>query len=92
MPVYKPWHLLMFQFNKPALNGSLTASSSSTSLSVVPGSSSENGQKAGEATEVVPSDIFDFYDKMDNEDDEGEDLKTVSFEVKQDHIEDIQKR
>lgn len=83
----------MFQFNKPAQNGSLTASSSSTSLSAVPGSSSlENGQKSGETTEVVPSDIFDFYDKMDNEDDEGEDLKTVSFEVKQDHIEDIQKR
>lgn len=29
---------------------------------------------------------------MDNEDEEGEDLKTVSFEVKQDSIEDIQKR
>ena len=29
---------------------------------------------------------------MDNEDEDGEDLKTVSFEVKQDSIEDIQKR
>ena len=29
---------------------------------------------------------------MDNEEEEGEDLKMVSFEVKQDRIEDIQKR
>jgi len=40
----------------------------------------------------VPSDIFDYYDKLDNEEEDGEDLQTVSFEVKQDRIEDIQKR
>ena len=40
----------------------------------------------------MPSDIFDYYDKLDNEEEDVEDLQTVSFEVKQDRIEDIQKR
>ena len=41
---------------------------------------------------AVPEDIYTYYDKMDKEEEEGEDLKTVSFEVKQDNIEVIQKR
>lgn len=46
-----------------------------------------------EEQQTVPSDIFDYYEKMDREDDdEMEDTKTVSFEVKQDCIEIIQKR
>ena len=83
--------LFLIQFNKPALNGAQAAGTSSTTL---PGTATTgNGQQPEEATtEVVPSDIFDYYDKMDNEEEEGEDLKMVSFEVKQDRIEDIQKR
>lgn len=57
-----------------------------------PEAGASTDQKPAESTETVPSDIFDYYDKMDNEEEEGEDLKTVSFEVKQDRIEDIQKR
>ncbi|XP_064613581.1 general transcription and DNA repair factor IIH helicase subunit XPB-like isoform X2 [Liolophura sinensis] len=56
--------------------------------------------KAGSSTEVatedvnqVPDDITNYYDKLDREDeDDMESLKTVSFEVKQESIEDIQKR
>lgn len=45
------------------------------------------------ATAAVPDDITNFYDKIDNEDDE-EDLtmNTVSFEVNQEKIEILQKR
>lgn len=75
------------QFNKPVANGT----GPSTSANPQAGPSGDDGAKSNE-TETVPADIFDYYDKMDNEEEEGEDLKTVSFEVKQDRIEDIQKR
>ncbi|XP_044270089.1 general transcription and DNA repair factor IIH helicase subunit XPB [Tribolium madens] len=42
---------------------------------------------------AVPDDITNFYDKLDNEEDEDEStLQTVSFEVNQEKIETIQKR
>lgn len=47
---------------------------------------------AAPAKAAVPDDIFTFYEKMEKEEDEGEDLKTVSFEVDQEKIETIQKR
>ncbi|XP_022662126.1 DNA excision repair protein haywire-like isoform X2 [Varroa destructor] len=54
------------------------------------------GSKLSEASEKteVPSDIFDFYSRMENEDEEEPERKTkvVSFEVMQDKIEDIQRR
>ena len=41
----------------------------------------------------MPEDIFELYDKMDKEEEEEESqLKTVSFEINQDHIEVLQKR
>ncbi|BFY97438.1 hypothetical protein BsWGS_00478 [Bradybaena similaris] len=54
-------------------------------------SSAENGD-AGESN--VPEDIFELYDKIDKDEDDEDDaqLKTVSFEVKQDQIEVLQKR
>lgn len=69
----------------------MPGTSSGASGNPAAGPSGDDGGKSGD-TEAVPSDIFDYYDKMDNEEDEGEDLKTVSFEVKQERIEDIQKR
>lgn len=56
-----------------------------------PGPSGEEPGKDPDGADV-PSDIFDYYDKMDNEEEEREDVQTVSFEVKQERIEDIQKR
>ncbi|XP_072030042.1 general transcription and DNA repair factor IIH helicase/translocase subunit XPB-like [Amphiura filiformis] len=50
-----------------------------------------NGGENGTSNEI-PSDIFDFYEKIDKEEEEGEDLETVSFEVKQDEIETLQKK
>jgi len=47
----------------------------------------------GEPKDTVPEDIFELYDKMDKEEEEEESqLKTVSFEINQDHIEVLQKR
>ncbi|XP_067890864.1 general transcription and DNA repair factor IIH helicase/translocase subunit XPB [Heterodontus francisci] len=40
----------------------------------------------------VPADLFDFYEQMDKEEEEEEELQTVSFEVKQEMIEELQKR
>nr|CAB3243291.1 TFIIH basal transcription factor complex helicase XPB subunit-like [Phallusia mammillata] len=41
----------------------------------------------------VPKDIFDFYEKMDKEDeDKDEEKEVISFEVEQDMVETLQKR
>ncbi|KAF2895645.1 hypothetical protein ILUMI_10534 [Ignelater luminosus] len=58
------------------------------------------GSKAGPSSEQqtqeteVPDDITNFYEKMDNEEEDEEELslKTVSFEVNQEKIEVLQKR
>lgn len=42
--------------------------------------------------EAVPDDIYNYYQRFEREDDELEDLKVVSFEVKQEEIETLQKR
>lgn len=59
------------------------------SFSSKPGSSTEISSESA----AVPDDITNFYDKIDNEEDEDESsLKTVSFEVNQEKIEVLQKR
>jgi DNA excision repair protein ERCC-3 len=40
----------------------------------------------------VPEDIFDFYEKMDRDEDDETELQTVSFEINQDCLETLQKR
>lgn len=56
------------------------------------------GAKAGTSTEpnsegtTVPDDITNFYEKMDEDEEEDTNLETVSFEVNQEKIEVIQKR
>ncbi|XP_030066275.1 general transcription and DNA repair factor IIH helicase subunit XPB-like [Microcaecilia unicolor] len=40
----------------------------------------------------VPSDLFEFYEQMDKDEEEEEETQTVSFEVKQEMIEELQKR
>jgi DNA excision repair protein ERCC-3 len=52
----------------------------------------EATDKPSDSENPVPSDIFDFYEKMDKEDDEETELKTVSVEISQDHLETLQKR
>ncbi|XP_032880846.1 general transcription and DNA repair factor IIH helicase subunit XPB [Amblyraja radiata] len=40
----------------------------------------------------VPTDLFEFYEQMDKDEEEEEEQHTVSFEVKQEMIEELQKR
>ncbi|KAJ1205252.1 hypothetical protein NDU88_000687 [Pleurodeles waltl] len=40
----------------------------------------------------VPADLFEFYEQMDKDEEEDEEMQTVSFEVKQENIEELQKR
>lgn len=79
--------------SKPALFG---AKAPATAVPSSSGSvSTDGGEKVdGDgAAKTVPDDITNFYEKIDNEDDEEEaNLKTVSFEVNQEKIEVLQKR
>lgn len=42
--------------------------------------------------DAVPDDIYNYYQRFEKEDDDLEDLKVVSFEVRQEEIEALQKR
>ncbi|XP_071811809.1 general transcription and DNA repair factor IIH helicase/translocase subunit XPB-like [Apostichopus japonicus] len=58
--------------------------------------SSSQGQEGEEIAvkeeEEIPSDIYAYYEKIDKEEEEGEETEVVSFEVKQEKIEILQKR
>ncbi|KAM5151907.1 general transcription and DNA repair factor IIH helicase/translocase subunit XPB [Mantella aurantiaca] len=59
--------------------------------------SSDAGPSTSQAPETqakadVPADLFDFYEQMDKEEEEEEETQTVSFEVKQENIELLQKQ
>ncbi|XP_020039253.1 general transcription and DNA repair factor IIH helicase/translocase subunit XPB isoform X2 [Castor canadensis] len=45
-----------------------------------------------QAKSEIPTDLFDFYEQMDKDEEEEEETQTVSFEVKQEMIEELQKR
>ncbi|XP_068670729.1 general transcription and DNA repair factor IIH helicase/translocase subunit XPB-like isoform X2 [Montipora foliosa] len=55
-------------------------------------SSQANEQdQSSEATSIIPTDISDYIDKIDQDEDE-EESQTYSFEVAQEHIETLQKK
>ncbi|CAH7099910.1 general transcription and DNA repair factor IIH helicase subunit XPB [Phodopus roborovskii] len=45
-----------------------------------------------QAKSDIPKDLFEFYEQMDKDEEEEEETQTVSFEVKQEMIEELQKR
>jgi DNA excision repair protein ERCC-3 len=45
-----------------------------------------------ETSDKVPDDIYNYYEKMERDDEEAEDIKVVSFEVNQSEIETLQRR
>ena len=51
------------------------------------GQNDENSQ-----TPVVPDDIYSYYEKIDQDDEEETELKTVSFQINQTSLETLQKR
>uniref|UniRef100_A0A6Q2ZNP8 General transcription and DNA repair factor IIH helicase/translocase subunit XPB n=1 Tax=Esox lucius TaxID=8010 RepID=A0A6Q2ZNP8_ESOLU len=71
--------------SKSAISRSLQDNGAGTSSSAGP-----EGQEAG--TPQVPEDIFSYYEQMDKEEEEEEETQTVSFEIRQEMIEELQKR
>ncbi|GIY74793.1 general transcription and DNA repair factor IIH helicase subunit XPB [Caerostris extrusa] len=53
---------------------------------------STSAENASEKAEAVPDDIFNFYEKLEREDEEKEDTQTVAVEINQEKIEVLQKR
>lgn len=67
---------------------------SKTGAVVAEPSVADLAQAGGETTDAdaVPDDIYNYYQRFEKEDDELEDLKVISFEVRQEEIETVQKR
>ena len=76
-------HLL--QVPKGATNGAINTDNK-------PGTSGEQNEDSNSQTLAVPDDIYSYYEKIDQDDEEEAELKTVSFEIDQDHLEVVQKR
>lgn len=59
-----------------------------------PGEKNKDSELKGDnkKPENIPEDIFNFYERMELDEEEPEDIQTVSFEVNQSEIETIQKR
>uniref|UniRef100_A0A3Q3E0G3 General transcription and DNA repair factor IIH helicase/translocase subunit XPB n=1 Tax=Labrus bergylta TaxID=56723 RepID=A0A3Q3E0G3_9LABR len=55
-------------------------------------STSEQPADGQTATQQVPEDIYSYYEQMDKEEEEEEETQTVSFEIRQEMIEELQKR
>eukprot|EP00731_Ephydatia_muelleri_P018733 Em0011g773a len=56
-------------------------------------SSSQNKDLASVPSESVPTDIYDYLQRMDNDDEETEDIvQSVSFEIMQEQLETLQRR
>lgn len=56
-----------------------------------PESEQANGETKDKDKDAVPEDITSFYDKVEEEEEEEGNMKTLSFEVNQDKIETLQK-
>ncbi|XP_070998230.1 general transcription and DNA repair factor IIH helicase/translocase subunit XPB isoform X3 [Oncorhynchus clarkii lewisi] len=72
--------------SKSAISKSLQDNGAGASTSA----GAPEGQTPG-ATQV-PEDIFSYYEQMDKEEEEEEETQTVSFEIRQEMIEELQKR
>lgn len=71
-----------------------TFTSKSAIAKTAEGSSGPSTSQAPDAQgkSDIPKDLFDFYEQMDKDEEEEEETQTVSFEVKQEMIEELQKR
>ncbi|KAK0134048.1 General transcription and DNA repair factor IIH helicase subunit XPB [Merluccius polli] len=56
------------------------------------GASTSQAAEGTSSTPQVPEDIFSYYEQMDKEEEEEEETQTVSFEIRQEMIEEVQKR
>ncbi|XP_062852962.1 general transcription and DNA repair factor IIH helicase subunit XPB [Trichomycterus rosablanca] len=56
------------------------------------GASTSKTAEGEPSASQVPEDIFSYYEQMDKEEEEEEETQTVSFEIRQEMIEELQKR
>ncbi|XP_066543964.1 general transcription and DNA repair factor IIH helicase/translocase subunit XPB [Amia ocellicauda] len=56
------------------------------------GPSTSKGPEGASTGTDIPEDIFSYYEQMDKEEEEEEETQTVSFEIRQEMIEELQKR
>uniref|UniRef100_A0A8C5B2X2 General transcription and DNA repair factor IIH helicase/translocase subunit XPB n=1 Tax=Gadus morhua TaxID=8049 RepID=A0A8C5B2X2_GADMO len=63
-----------------------------SSKSAVAATSTTAAGEGTSSTALVPEDIFSYYEQMDKEEEEEEETQTVSFEIRQEMIEEVQKR
>ncbi|XP_029112948.1 general transcription and DNA repair factor IIH helicase/translocase subunit XPB isoform X1 [Scleropages formosus] len=56
------------------------------------GPSTSQVQNSQTSSAEVPEDIFNYYEQLDKEEDEEEETQAVSFEIRQEMIEELQKR
>lgn len=61
-------------------------------LGTAPDTDGSENKPDDPSQKTVPEDIYDYYEKMEKDEDEVEESKLVSFEVVQDQIEVLQKR
>ncbi|XP_054156436.1 general transcription and DNA repair factor IIH helicase subunit XPB-like [Oppia nitens] len=72
---------------------SMKTGKASTSQVAADGTTTADDNKAEEKeSEAIPDDIANYYEKMERDEDDAEDVKTISFEVNQSEIENLQRR
>ncbi|KAK2182166.1 hypothetical protein NP493_364g02050 [Ridgeia piscesae] len=69
-----------------------TVTSDKSVLSLKKPAEGEGENSTQQAPTDVPDDICNYYEKMDRDDEDEIDTKTVSFEINQQHLETLQKR
>ncbi|XP_062383346.1 general transcription and DNA repair factor IIH helicase subunit XPB [Sardina pilchardus] len=92
--VVKDCRLRTAEGDETELITEVISSKSAISKSVADNGASSTSQ-AGDgpaSTAQVPEDIFSYYEQMDKDEEEEEETQTVSFEIRQEMIEELQKR
>ena len=77
---------------KPCYENSCSCVSHNVSLQLKKPGEGEGDDSSQHAPADVPEDICNYYDKMDRDDEDEIDTKTVSFEINQHQLESLQKR
>ncbi|TSK62675.1 TFIIH basal transcription factor complex helicase XPB subunit [Bagarius yarrelli] len=86
-PVIRDCRLRTAEGEEPELITEISKTQDNSGAST---SQSGDGQLGGSTQ--VPEDIFSYYEQMDKEEEEEEETQTVSFEIRQEMIEELQKR
>ncbi|KAK8397627.1 hypothetical protein O3P69_004426 [Scylla paramamosain] len=92
-PVCRPEHIHEYKLTAYSLYAAaqMAGSTEDPANAQKPESEQANGENKDKDKDAVPEDITSFYDKVEEEEEEEGNMKTLSFEVNQDKIETLQK-